>query len=246
MALPQRRQPLAEQAALGGPTNQRPSGCPGRAQATGTEDGDRLGHALHSPRRQRLEGELGFCRLPGRGIADDLIRGRLHEAGARFTTLPIMVYSRRRLLPTVPQNARPVAIPMAWRTPRWRSCAWMPSPARTARTGSSSWATGGRPKAVTIVAPLSSTPSLLSEPSYSYKRRLDVADQGVGLPQPPRGEVVKLREPQEQHAEMAQLRQPGALAGDESGQDRSRAHSLAAPPRPPAGQKRLQRRDCSG
>jgi hypothetical protein len=42
----------------------------------------------------------------------------------------------------------------------------------------------------------------------------------VGLPQGARGDVVQVGEPQEQHAEVAHLRQPGGLAGVQAGQDR--------------------------
>ena len=54
-------QPLGEQAALVGPTDQRSAGCPGGAQAMGTEDGDRLGDALHPPGRQWLEVSLALA-----------------------------------------------------------------------------------------------------------------------------------------------------------------------------------------
>ena len=83
---------------------------------------------------------------------------------ARLTTSPWSVYSRRRSLPKMPQNARPVATPMVQDRPISSSSRRTVSAAVTARRASSGWARGGRPKAPDSVTPLLST-STFAAPS---------------------------------------------------------------------------------
>lgn len=75
---------------------------------------------------------------------------------ALFTTLPIIVYSERRSLPTVPQKTRPVAMPIEVLSPIPRRSDAIRMALFTARAGLSSWLSGGSPNAVSRVAPFSS------------------------------------------------------------------------------------------
>jgi hypothetical protein len=73
-------------------------------------------------------------------------------------------------------------------------------------------------------------PELVHRALVLVQGLLDLTDQVVGLVQGARGDVVQVRESQEQDADVAQLRQPSGLAGVQSGQDR--AGHIAAKRRP--------------
>jgi hypothetical protein len=63
-------------------------------------------------------------------------------------------------------------------------------------------------------------PELVHRALVLVQGLLHLPDQVVGLPQGARGDVIQVREPQEHHADMPQLRQPSGLAGVQAGQDR--------------------------
>mmetsp|Transcript_2621 Transcript_2621/g.4961 ORF Transcript_2621/g.4961 Transcript_2621/m.4961 type:complete len:261 (+) Transcript_2621:2425-3207(+) len=86
----------------------------------------------------------------------------------RLTVSPRTLYSLLPRLPTTPQKARPVVIPMLGRRSCWCKASWMAFPATTALTASSSCASGGRPNTAMRVLPLSSIKNLFNDPSYLY------------------------------------------------------------------------------
>mmetsp|Transcript_4872 Transcript_4872/g.14632 ORF Transcript_4872/g.14632 Transcript_4872/m.14632 type:complete len:259 (+) Transcript_4872:1-777(+) len=89
----------------------------------------------------------------------------LMSLAERLTVSPITVYSRRVLLPTMPQYTRPVVMPMR---PVSSICimSWLIArDAQQARRGSSMCTSGGKPNTKRNSSPLSSTRNLLRLPS---------------------------------------------------------------------------------
>jgi hypothetical protein len=221
LAVSQSCQPLTQEAALIGPPDQGSAGCSGPPLAAGTEDGDRLRPALHLTCWQCLEGDLGLRRLPGRGIADDVVEGRGHEAGGK-------VYhpADHRVLATQVAADRAAERPPGSDTDGVAH----PEPAKfrldpkrrldgtdgVVLVGDGREAEGGHQRRALIV-----DAELVDRALVLVQRRLHGTDQVVCPPHCAWRDVIQVREPQEQHADVAQLRQPGALAGVQPSQDRA-------------------------